>query len=210
MGSVLVHADTIAYTFQSAATATDAPLSLGFVFSTNSAVTVDELGYFEVSGAPFQTSHSIGIFDSSGNLITSTTIDAGTAGSLDGDFRFQNITPVTLNAGATYTIAGTTGGNADPWAYGNAYPSDTITMQGLNTVGSINIGPNAAMFSSSSSLVDPTTHYSDFTLYAGPNFEIADTTQTPEPASAALIAAAMFICIPVVIRRRWLSGARTR
>jgi hypothetical protein len=210
LASVSLRADTLAYTFQSALTTTDSPLSLGFVFSTNSSITINELGYFDLNGAPFQTPHTIGIFDSGGNLITSTTINAGSAGSLVGDFQFQSITPVTLNGGATYTIAATTGGDADAWAYGNAYPPDTITLQGLTSASSISIGPNAAMFSSSSSLIDPTTHYSNYTLYAGPNFEIADTTQTPEPASAGLIAAAMAICIPIALRRRWLSAASIR
>src|SRR5471030_598588 len=73
------------YEFTSAQVATDSSLSLGFTFSTNSAVTVTSLGYYDDQLDGFATSHEVGIFNSLGNLLTSAFLSAGTGNSLSGD-----------------------------------------------------------------------------------------------------------------------------
>ena len=114
------HASAV-YDFSSALVTQDSsPLSFGFEFTTNAAVTVTSLGYFDNGGDGFATAHTVGIYDNTGNLITEITLDAGTGGTLEGSFRYESIAPVVLAAGESYVLAATTGGSADPWAYGIA------------------------------------------------------------------------------------------
>src|SRR5690348_15752384 len=74
-------------------TYTDRPLSLGFVFTANTAFTVNSLGYFDATGNGFQSSHQVGLFDSNGNLLTSATLSAGAGDPLTNSFRYTSITP---------------------------------------------------------------------------------------------------------------------
>jgi hypothetical protein len=184
-----------AYEFTSAPTSSDSQLSLGFAFSTNSAVTVTQLGYYDDGGNGFATQHGVGIFDSLGNLLTSTLLSSGTVDGLIGHFRYGAITPFTLAAGQTYTLAATTYGFADPWAYGEA----GTTIAGFTVDPSISIAPNSALYTyqSDNILRDPTTHFSNYTIYAGPNFIAANV---PEPGTLGILASAL--AIGWVIRRR--------
>jgi hypothetical protein len=178
-------ADAAVYEFTSAPTATDTQLSLGFQFTTNVPVSVTALGYFDFGHDGFMTAHDVGIFDASGNLLFLTQLSAGTINPLVGDFRYQAIAPFLLPGGQLFIIAGTTGGELDPWAYGNGFgaggPPQFGTIAGLTVDPSISIAANAARFvpQSDNSLRNPTEHFSDYTLYAGPNFEIASAV--PEP-----------------------------
>src|SRR5689334_3496981 len=117
LGCSSLRADEVpAYSFTDAATALDQQLSLGFSFTALNNITVDSLGYYNYTGSGFLTAHTVGIFDSNGDLLTSTTLAAGSADPLNAGFRYHSITPVTLAPG-DYVIAATTGGPSDPWAY---------------------------------------------------------------------------------------------
>lgn len=74
--------------------------TLGYDFSLSSALTVNALGYWD-NGR--NNNHQVGIWDSSNNLVASTTV-LGTD-SLVGHFRWGSIGPVTLGPGR-YTIGG--------------------------------------------------------------------------------------------------------
>ena len=191
LGIALVFAGTqpasadVAMSFTSAIISSQSQLSLGWVFTTNSAVTVDALGYYDDQGDGFITPHTVGIFDSVGNLLTSASLSAGTGNPLNGSFRYASISPYTLAAGQTFVIAATTEGPSDPWAYGNAYISDgLVTLPGFTVNPAISIGSNAAryVYQNDNVLQDPTSHYSNFTVYAGPNFQTV-----PLPPSLLLL-----------------------
>jgi hypothetical protein len=177
------------YSFTSAPIEYDSQLSLGFTFTTNTDITVYSLGYYDYQGDGFATPHEVGIFDSLGNLLTSTTLSVGTVDALGGnDFRYQAITPITLGAGQTFTIAGTSDGtctdcvpNNDPWAYGG--PDELV---GFVVSSAISIGLNAAVFNyqSDNILRDPLDHFSDYQIYAV-NFNI--TSGVPEAATWAMM-----------------------
>ena len=169
------------YSFTSAPTASDRQLSLGFVFTTNSAVQVTQLGYYDDGGDGFLTPHTVGIFDSVGNLLTSVTLAAGTTDPLVGDFRYEAVAPITLAAGQTYTAAATTEGPSDPWAYGGP-----AQLTGFVVNPAITIPNDAAKFvyQSDNVLRDPTDHFSNYQVYAGPNFVISSV---PEPATWFLL-----------------------
>lgn len=166
------------YTFTSAnQTFTDQPLTLGFVFTANTAFTVSSLGWFDATENGFLSPHTVGIFDASGNLLASTTLAVGTTDPLTGFFRYQSIASITLQAGHAYTMAGTTGGSLDSWTT-NDYVSD------LSLNSAFTVGDNAARFTYGSGLVDPTDHFSDYRIYSGPNLS---GSAVPEPASFLLV-----------------------
>lgn len=80
------------------------PFTLGFDFSLSSARTLNALGYTTVG---FTADQSVGLWDSVGNLLVSTTV---TPGDLQqGFFRWSNVSPLLLGPGQ-YTIGGTYNG----------------------------------------------------------------------------------------------------
>ena len=162
----------------------DTQLSLGFVFTANTSFNVTSLGYYDYQGDGFLTAHEVGIFSSSGTLLASTTLAAGTSGVLGpNDFRYQAISPLALVAGDAYTIAGLSpnlSGN-DPWIYGG--PSETT---GFSFNPDITIPLNAARYLYyPGGLVDPPDHYADYQFYAV-NFN-GPVSNVPEPSTWAMI-----------------------
>ena len=188
-------ADAPAYSFTGAPTSDDSQLSLGFAFTATAAATVTSLGYYDFGQDGFATDHNVGIFDSTGGLLASVVLSAGSGDVLRGDFRYASITPLALAAGQTYVIAATTGGHADLWAYGNSYaPNQTVSD--FQATAPITIAPDAALFhyQSDDVLRDPGEHYSNYTFYAGPNFTLSlgngqdhSLLGVPEPASWTLM-----------------------
>jgi hypothetical protein len=182
------------YQFSDAPATTDTPLSLGFTFTTNSALTVTSLGYYDYQRDGFITPHVVGIFAGDGKLgvgalLASVLLNAGVGNALSGDFRYQDITPTILNAGQTFTIAATTGGPEDPWAFGNGYgagqpPFNTI-LASFSVNPAISIAEDSARFvyQNDNILRDPGEHFSNYTLYAGPNFNVSNLAP-PEFASS--------------------------
>jgi hypothetical protein len=171
------------------------PLTLGFAFTANSDFMVTSLGWFDATGTGFQSPHTVGIFDSQGNLLTSTTLASGAGDLLPGFFRYEATAPTTLIAGNTYTLAGTTGGAADSWTVNNY-------VSGFNVNPEFTIGADAALFSYGSGLVEPTSHFSDYRVYAGPNLSgTSVNTTTPEPGTLALVGLAMTMLLVAAARR---------
>ncbi len=74
--------------------------TLGFKFTLSAPVTINALAYW-VDGRPL--SHQVGIWNSVGTLLTSTTVQA--SDPVQGHFWWHSIPSYTLNAG-TYTIGG--------------------------------------------------------------------------------------------------------
>jgi len=100
---------------------------VGWSFTLNQPITILSLGY-NYFGVPLDSSHEVGIWDSSGDLVASAVVDnASTA--LDGYLYTSLASPVTLISG-TYVIGGTTLGLGDEWIYGaeNIVTDPTITL----------------------------------------------------------------------------------
>jgi hypothetical protein len=83
-----------------------APYTLGFSFTVASAQTITALGIFDDNGDGLNGAANVGLWDSSGNLLASAVVPAGTAGALDGLFRYASISPFGLTPGATYYVGG--------------------------------------------------------------------------------------------------------
>lgn len=162
----------------------DTQLSLGFVFRTNEAIVVNSLGYFDENQDGFLTDHQVGIFDSNGDLLVSTTLSAGAGATLEGHYRYEAIAPITLAADSWFLIAATTGGPADGWAYGHR----TSSIVNFVTDARIYVPNNASRFvyQNDNALRAPDQMFG-YTIYGGPNFTIgANEGAVPEPATAAL------------------------
>jgi hypothetical protein len=173
-----------AITFTSAPVAHDSQLSLGFVFTTNTDVEVSSLGYYDESQDGFITNHEVGIFDANGQLLASTILSVGSQSYLDGLYRYRAITPIVLAANQTFTIAATTGGYADGYAFGNSQ-----TISNFSVISSINLAVNASRFlyQNDDVLRLPSNAFG-YAIYGGPNFNgIAnETSGVPEPSTAVL------------------------
>ena len=80
------------------------PYSLGENFTVDHAIQITALGYLDIGSQD----HQVGIYDLSGNLLVSTTVDPSTD-PLSDFFNYHTLaTPITLAAG-TYVLAGTDG-----------------------------------------------------------------------------------------------------
>ena len=153
------------------------PFTLGFEFVANSAMNVTALGLFDDNLNGLAESHQIGLFNSSGTLLASTTIPAGTAAPLTNQFRYVPIPSVTLAAGATYRIGAVYTSGADPLIFpGTA--TGFATDPSMTFIGS--------RFAGGATLTNPTLSGGDGTAnaaYFGPNALLA---AAPEPTTMAV------------------------
>lgn len=198
-GAQFAYCDSL-YTFSSVSqTFADDPVTLGAVFSVNTSFEVTSLGWYAPNADGFQTPHTVGLYDSTGTLLASTTLATGVSNPLSGLFRYRSITPITLNSGSEYLIAGTSGGSLDGWTTNDL-------MSGFMVNPAFTIGADGARFAYGPDLVNPTSHFSDYMVYAGPNFEGHELVcASPEPSSFLLVALA---ATALVIARRFRSGSQ--
>ncbi|NLI00846.1 MAG: hypothetical protein GX446_15295 [Chthonomonadales bacterium] len=148
--------------------------SMGWEFNLTKAMTITDLGYFNWGrgGNGIGESHSVGIFDSVGNLLVSTTVNPGDPTS--GLWVWKSLsTPFVLAPGSGYRIAGTTG------------QFDRYTW----SVNPVMIDPNVQYVQNryirSNTLVNPLYTFATLPPYSyfGPNFrgEVMPDV-VPEPA----------------------------
>ena len=143
-----------------------------FIINTNSVI--DSLGYYDYGGNN-TSSHIVGLYNASGTLLFSETIQARQNYSQNYDW--LAFAPIALIAGQTYTIAGQS--NSDPWGY-----NGTVTSSTLFTNVSSQWDRNGTLNLPTSS--SPT--FNSGLLINGPNADIQAQTAVPEPTSIALLA----------------------
>ncbi len=111
-----------------------------YKFTANSAIVVTHLGTWDNNGDGLSVSHAVGLWDSSGTLLASTTVPSGALGLLEKSFRYESITPLVLTAGQTYYVGSLLGGT-DAYCFSPAgFTADpNIAFQGAavapNTTG---------------------------------------------------------------------------
>jgi len=81
--------------------------TLGWQFSTNTSFQVTHLGWCDRDGDGLEAEHEIAIWNLSQQILTTGVVQSGTASPLDDLFRWVEITPITLEAGQDYIVAGT-------------------------------------------------------------------------------------------------------
>ncbi|MBX9898960.1 MAG: PEPxxWA-CTERM sorting domain-containing protein [Qipengyuania sp.] len=147
----------------------DRPFTLGFDFSLSGTKTLNALGYTTVG---FTANQSVGLWDSLGNLLISTTV---TPGDLQqGFFRWANVSPLVLGPG-TYTLGGTySGGTFASYANNVVYQSGYTWLSDRQTFGG--------------GLNQPTGTFGGYGTQGIPQVNLSfDGAVVPEPATWALL-----------------------
>ncbi|WP_193743232.1 PEPxxWA-CTERM sorting domain-containing protein [Sandarakinorhabdus sp. AAP62] len=164
--------------------------TVGWKFSTASAIKVTALGWW-VQNERLAASHQVGIWSSTGTLLGSTTVTPGAP--TDGVWRFAAASPFTLAAG-DYFIGG-----RDLTGDGDNYTSSvgSLTLAaGISFLGS-------ARSSNASGFAFPSIVTANSGGRFGPNFQFSDATgAVPEPASWAMLIAGFGLVGAVARRRR--------
>jgi hypothetical protein len=89
------------------------PYSLGYEFTTNSDVTVGALGIYQANGS-LADDHVIDLWDSAGDLLATTTIEAPDGDVSVAGFDYNAIDPVKLAANENYFIGAEYDTGSDP------------------------------------------------------------------------------------------------
>ena len=152
----------------------------GWAFTTTTALNVVALDYYDQAQNGLLTSHTVGIYSSTGTLLVSATIPSGTAGGLNGVYRDVAIPTFALGPGS-YVIAGTSA--ATPVAN----TADPIIVFGTGTpIAGLTIG-TPALYAFAAGLVFPTAQASGL-QYFNANFEVGPI---PEPATYGMVLSAL-------------------
>ncbi len=172
--------------------------SLGYQFSTNTAINVTALGFYDatLTGGDVGLGNcdgcgKVGIYNSSGTLLVSGT--ATTSGTLIGDFYYVTVPTTNLAAGQTYYVVAETG-NADY----------TWFTTGFSVNPNINFIQDAWV--NGSSLTFP-TNSDGFTASEGggifgANFEEGGAVSaTPEPSSILLLGSSLLMAMGALKRK---------
>lgn len=159
--------------------------TLGWMFNVNQTISVTALGYYDSGANGLIEEHSVGIFDSIGNLISSALVPSGTSGVLETGFRYTSITPFTLVAG-TYTIGASIGATAnDPVPYNGSFA----------TIPQISIPQGASRYTETGTYISlsyPNLKWpvgNPYPFYLGPNFQVA---AVPIPTATWLFLSGLF------------------
>jgi hypothetical protein len=107
---------------------------VGFRFTVSSSYQVASLGVYNADTNGLTSSHQVGIWDETQNLIASVTVDPSTGVAI-GDWTYAPITPVTLNPGQTYTAGATyTSDDDDSYISGASGVTTDPAVTWLNAV----------------------------------------------------------------------------
>jgi hypothetical protein len=157
-------------------------VTVGYSFTVGSQpISVGSLGFYDTASDGLATSHMVGVWNTSGTLLASALVPAGTVGTLDGGFRFTSLgTQLALAANTKYYVAGeSTSASSDSYPINASFTTDPSitygntawTFNGSNTI------PNGFAFPNN----DPGVSGNPPELPV--NFSIV-----PEPSSIGLLA----------------------
>ncbi|MDZ8051209.1 MAG: PEP-CTERM sorting domain-containing protein [Aulosira sp. ZfuVER01] len=159
---------------------TNGAWSLGFKFSTNKQVTVNQLGFYDDQKNDLTQTHDVGIFNDAGALLVSGTVKPGD--TLDGWFRYTSVAQTILDAGKTFVIAATTGSENYTWN-----PNGFTVDPAINLINDI--------YKSSAALAFPTDGPDQVKGYFGPNFKTAESVPEPLTLGGTVLAGGIGLLI---------------
>jgi hypothetical protein len=151
--------------------------TLGWIFTALNDISVVNLGVWDESSDGLLGDHLVGIWDVNGVLLGSVTVQSGTASAIiglptgGGSFRYEQVSPILLTAGASYTIGALF--NSDDIFEFNA---DSVTTGGAIAYGQERYTEEGDGFAM------PTDNFGRAGLF-GPNFQYVLVS---EPAAAGL------------------------
>jgi hypothetical protein len=150
--------------------------------------TISSLGVYD-SGDGLSTSYTVGLWDSGQNLVASTVVTPGSP--LVGDFRYENITPVTIGtfvSPQSFTIGVLLPGTMpDIWL-------DQATL----TLGAGYAGFGTGQYTTSGSLVFPATVDTGNAYYV---VNAGGPVQVPEPGMLGLLGAGLAVVLVMRCKR---------
>jgi hypothetical protein len=152
----------------------NSPWNLGYSFVVDSPTSVVSLGVWDHLGDGLLNRHEVGLWDSSETLLARRFVSAGTAGILDGGFRFTDIPAVLLTVGQTYYVAATFDGPGD----------DLWTVDPSTLITAPDIAYDSRRFAYGATLVFPALAGGARTGYWGGNVRLESV---PEPTTLLLL-----------------------
>ena len=158
----------------------------GFTFTTGSLpTTFNQVGVYDFGNDGLALSHTVSLFDSSGNLLASGTVAAGGTTTPD-SFQWANLlTPVVLLPNSTYTLGASYDSN-DP----DHFLAGIATLPAGFTLGS-------AVYADQTGGTDantyPNTVYVDPSIdgFFGPNLDFATVAVTGVPEASTWVISAL-------------------
>jgi hypothetical protein len=150
--------------------------TVGLSFFPTSDLLVTDLGYFDDDGDGNVISHQVGLWNTTSLVpLALVTVQAGTASSLVGQYRYEAITPITLTAGVQYRL-----GARIENASGDVWPDLSGTFTLILPVTNIH-----ARYDLAAGLNRPDVDAATGGFYQAPNL-IASVVEVPEPGAVTL------------------------
>jgi len=173
-------------------TRTNSSQSVGWQFDVLSAITATGLGWYDQGQDGLSDSHTVGIWDSSGTLLTSILVPAGSTAGLDGVYRAVPIAPLLLPVGTGYIVGGEDFFESED---GLAFNVTQVTIPQISYF-------DATFSGGVSGFLRPTDFSIANTGFYGPMFFVgANPAGAPEPATLALFGFGL-LGLAVIRRRR--------
>jgi hypothetical protein len=155
------------------------PWTLGWKFSVSDPTSVEALGAYDSGQDGLTGTAQVGLWlATGGDPIVQATVPSGTAGSLDGHFRFAPIAPTLLTPGTEYIVGSYLSGELATALFGG----NGIVDPRVNVI-DVRYSPFGSAAFEFPGLTDPGT---DGAAFLGSNFQL---TPVPLPAAAWL-----FVC----------------
>lgn len=172
-------ASTIALQWSNSGSSGSSSFTRGWGFSTNTAINISSIGWFDFGNDGLATSHQVGIWNTSGELLMSGNVAAGTLDPLLAGFRYSSaLTGTTMLMAGTYVVAGLSSSADDTWRYVDS--SDVTMGSAITFLGDRTSNTEVFEYAGSQQGFD--------VGYFGANFQYDVANAVPEPSTLPLSA----------------------